>query len=603
MNLKRSTLRPQNRRGLSSVVGALFFVILMIAGFSVLSLALDAQTDIVTTQRIVSEIEIKKQQERFGVFASTDGNNILSVSIDNQGQNPVEISSIWIVNKTLSDQPATRHAVTYDDAFVPTGFITNVLSTQSLEMIPDTYDIKVISTFGTIKTIEFALGSVGSSGLRAELITDPPDVIIGQNVTIAMIVTNTGIEPINDVKPDPLVFIGTGAGSVMDYSSHIPESVTLNGGASVMFTWDYQVTGGSGDQLTFSSIARGSGGATSNMVSDISILREPTDGGSGGEEAIIIRDDLYGKPQLFLMFPGPIGWDVNDRALWGVNVANPTNQPLDVSKVVIVALSPRPTSSDKIFAPECHTKTDNQKPETVMPTTGLWTCPDGNQLQWKNLASPQTIAPRSVFPFLVKIGTEAIGSATGDTNNIPILVTVSSTLGQFGKAGYLTTMNKESVAMPNVYLSKIPGSTNPADILGEIREITEGTTVKFNATIADMDVDTTNVINSGSRLIINIPKDWTYNAISSHIGFGTPLVQTFPDGSTQIIGSLSSNLSGGSGAKTIEFTATAPNISTAKMYVMYILADGTASGSGSSNYAIGPLAETVLQVCPTSGCP
>ncbi len=97
MNLKRSTLRPQNRRGLSSVVGALFFVILMIAGFSVLSLALDAQTDIVTTQRIVSDTEIKKQQEQFGVFASTDGNDILSVSVDNEGQNPVEISSICII--------------------------------------------------------------------------------------------------------------------------------------------------------------------------------------------------------------------------------------------------------------------------------------------------------------------------------------------------------------------------------------------------------------------------------------------------------------------------------------------------------------------------
>jgi len=116
MNLKRSTLRPQNRRGLSSVVGALFFTILMIAGFSVMGLALDAQTDIVTTQRIVSDIEIKKQQEQFGVSAYTYGGNLLNVTVSNQGQNPVEISSIWIVNKTLSDQPATRHAVTYDDA-------------------------------------------------------------------------------------------------------------------------------------------------------------------------------------------------------------------------------------------------------------------------------------------------------------------------------------------------------------------------------------------------------------------------------------------------------------------------------------------------------
>ncbi len=78
----------------------------MIAGFSVLSLALDAQEDIVTTQRVISDIEIKKQQEEFGFLASVDGNDIISISIQNQGQNPVEISSMWFINKTLSDQPA-----------------------------------------------------------------------------------------------------------------------------------------------------------------------------------------------------------------------------------------------------------------------------------------------------------------------------------------------------------------------------------------------------------------------------------------------------------------------------------------------------------------
>jgi len=106
----------------------------MVAGFSVLSLALDAQTDIVTTQRMVSDIEIKKQQEQFGVLASADENNILNLNINNQGQNPVEISSIWITNKTLPDQPATRYTINYDDAFIPSSFTSNVLSTQTLEI-------------------------------------------------------------------------------------------------------------------------------------------------------------------------------------------------------------------------------------------------------------------------------------------------------------------------------------------------------------------------------------------------------------------------------------------------------------------------------------
>ena len=173
----------------------------MIAGFSVLSLALDAQTDIVTTQRIVSDNEIKKQQETFGVFASTDGNDILNLSINNQGQNPVEVSSMWIINKTLPDQPVKRYTISYDDAFVPPNFVSNVISTQTLEMTPDTYDIKVISALGTIKTVVMDNNGGAASDLRVELFTDPPDPVIGKNVTVALMATNTGlVDTINNVR-------------------------------------------------------------------------------------------------------------------------------------------------------------------------------------------------------------------------------------------------------------------------------------------------------------------------------------------------------------------------------------------------------------------
>ncbi len=60
-------------------------------------------------------------------------------------------------------------------------------------MNTDTYDIKTVSSFGTIKTVELVVGAGASTGgLRAELITDHPDVVFGKNVTVALIVTNTG---------------------------------------------------------------------------------------------------------------------------------------------------------------------------------------------------------------------------------------------------------------------------------------------------------------------------------------------------------------------------------------------------------------------------
>ena len=174
MILKRNSY-SNSRRGISTVVGALLFTVLMIAAFSVLSLALDVQTDIVSTQRMVTDVEIKKQQERFGIAAVTDGNNTLSINVNNLGQNPVEISSIWITNKTLTDQPTKRFDIDYNDAFISSGFTSDILKSKTLTLIPDTYDIKIISSFGTIKTIELTVGLGTSGGLRAEIVTDPPD--------------------------------------------------------------------------------------------------------------------------------------------------------------------------------------------------------------------------------------------------------------------------------------------------------------------------------------------------------------------------------------------------------------------------------------------
>ncbi|MGV7225331.1 MAG: hypothetical protein ACQ9CV_00225 [Nitrosopumilus sp.] len=598
---------PKNRRGLSSVVGALFFTVLMIAGFSVLSLALDAQTDIVTTQRLVSDVEIKKQQEQFEVSISTGVNDVLNVNVNNQGQNPVEISSIWITNKTLPDQPATRYDVNYDDAFVPSGFTSNVVLSQNLKMIPDAYDVKVVSSHGIIKTAEFDMA--GFTGLRAELITDPPDVVLGKNVTVAMIVTNTAKQSISNIEPEMQPLGGTAF--VIDSTSHTPPSVNLKSGESVMFSWDYQVDGVSGDDMVFSAIAKGDLVGTddviSNIVSDSIRLREAGEGGGGGE--IVISNELFGKPQIYMVVPNALGdEDRNeiDRPIWGVNIANPTDQPIFVNKVVIIAIAPRATATDAIFVAGC--ETGNNTPEkavTISPTPDKWTCPESNQLMWRDTINPQRIEPRSVFPFLVEVGSGNMGSALPDAQNILIQPLVFTTLGQFGKSGgYGSTMHSSNVAMPNVFLTRDVQSINSTDIMSELRGIQEGTTVKFNATIADMSSESDYGILANTDLIINIPKEWTFNSIVSHVGFDVPTVVTYPDGSTQISGNLNQSIDDHTEAKTIQFTATAPFVPKTKMYVMHILANGLASGAGGAGtFTVGPIAENVLQVCPTSGCP
>ena len=582
---------------MSSVVGALFFTVLMIAGFSVLSLALDAQTDIVTTQRMVSDIELKKQQEQFGVLAYDYGNNLLNVTINNQGQNPVEISSIWITNKTLPDQPTKRYEINYNDAFVPSGFLSNIVSTQALEMIPDTYDIKVVSSFGTIKTVEFTVGAGSSSnGLRAELITDPPDVIIGQNVTVAMMVTNTGSSLIEDVTPDPITMSGTGTVDAFPTTS-TPVSVDLLSGASVLFSWDYTVSGSSGEDLIFTTRARGtdldSNLVISNEIYDTSILREPTDGGSGGgSDPDIVNADLFAKPQLFFIIPSSQGESSDAEAMWGINVVNPINAPMDVSKVVITAFAPGGNTNDILFERNGQTCTFNP----IFPVLGLdsnWSCPSENALMWKS-STPITIPANSTRAFLTKVDP---GSPSGNIGLESIIVqgSVFTTLGSFGKSGYQTTMSETTTAIVNVHLTSDISNPRTSSKIQTLRtDIVPDSVQTFNVVLADMDsVDSTR-ITTGAKLIINVPKEWTSVTITGDNGFvGTPSITQFGDNSHQIVGVTSSEIgSTANSAGTITFTAKAPNITKDELYVMYILAQGTTT----NGFTIGPLAEIILQV-------
>ena len=588
--------RSNSRRGVSTVVGALLFTVLMIAAFSVLSLALDVQTDIVSTQRMVTDVEIKKQQERFGVAAVTDSNNTLSINVNNIGQNPVEISSIWITNKTLTDQPTKRFDIDYDDAFISSGFTSDILKSKTLTLVPDTYDIKIISSFGTIKTIELTVGLGTSGGLRAEIVTDPPDVIIGQNVTVAMVVTNTGESPIDNVVPNIPTFTPTGNGVVLASSSHTPTSADLNAGASVMFTWDYQVTGDSGDKLTFSSFAQGdsvdSGLVSSNIVSDTSVLRLPTDGSPGSTDPDIVSDDLLARPQLFFIIPSSQGESGDAEALWGVNVVNPINAPMEVSKVIITAFAPGANANNVIFDRGGNSCTFNPVSPVIGPDSD-WSCPSENALMWQDNSNPVIIPANSSRAFLTKVEP---GKPTGNTGLESILVqgSVFTTLGSFGKSGYQSTMSSDPTSIVNVYMSKVVNSRTSSNILSNQTGILPNQSATFNIVFSDMDNVGTTTINAGAKLIINVPKSWTNVSVISDSGFvGTPSVTSFGDTSHQIVGVTDSALGDGTtNSKTITFTAQAPNITHDRLYVMYVLAQGTTN----NGFSIGPLAEIVLQV-------
>ena len=168
-------LATTRRKAISSIVGGIFFLVLMTSGFTVYYVALDTQSQMLATQQIIADTEVKKIREKFTISVSTDpnDNDRLAIQVKNQGPNTVEIVDVWVVNKTATNEPAKKHEIKYDDALIPAGFSGDILANNPLYMSPGEYDIKVVSTLGTIVTEEeFDPSGAGGAILTGSIVMD-----------------------------------------------------------------------------------------------------------------------------------------------------------------------------------------------------------------------------------------------------------------------------------------------------------------------------------------------------------------------------------------------------------------------------------------------
>jgi len=519
----------------------------------------------------------------------------------------VEVANIWIVNKSDVNEPANRYEVNYQDAFIPPGYGAPILENTPLYLNPaygNDYTVKVVSTLGSIKSIPVTAS--GSTNLLAEIFAIPPDVRQGENVTIAMRVTNVGDTPLVDVEPHYIPPDVKPISEITTSEFISPSPVTLDPTESTIFTWHFTVSPSAalGGKVAFTSAVNGTDSASgfdylSNNATAKIVVRDPT-GGSG--ETIVINQDLYSKPEIQVIMPAPFG-DVggggsDPKALWGVNVANPTESIMNVTKVVFTAIDPEGGGGFHMF------KKNACNPENITPPPlggpGNWWCDLNNQLTWMTTGTPVQIPPRSVASFLAKIETHGIGGGGTDLQSMPIQVTVVTSSGQFGKAGYDSSMSASQDVLANIFLGNGLGTINNDNINSLRTGITKNSIGTFNIWLVDFGdevaekIKGTNPDNKLTSLIINIPQNWEVQTPlppSNDVDWKI-IYYTFPDGSSQIIGQLKNDL--WNDGKKITFDLKAPNVAAEKMYVMYALANGVSE----DDFSVSPLTEIVLQVVP-----
>lgn len=600
----------KSKRAISSIISGLIFFIIMAAGFSVYFLAINTQSGIIDTNQLIQNNVVQKSQEDFELVAftnSTEGDR-LHIIAANTGSDTLDIVDIWIINKTDPKITPLRYDVNFTDSLIAPSDSQDLLENTVVQLGESEYQAKAVSSLGSIRTVDFASGDLDD--LFAEIIIMPPNPLSGEIINVLLYVINTGKHDLVDVTPNPMV---TTINAFPLTGFPQPAKIDLEKTDGAFFVYKYIINGQPGNTATFTGSANGTDPITnielkSNDATDSAEIIKPVSGVSDNQT---FEDDLLNKPGIFMLIPGPFGESDNDDnnsnlfGLWGMNVVNPTPNVMKVSRVTISAFGPGSVPGDKFFDDSGAQSYCNVI--TLSPANGTFSCPEQNQLIWKN-TSPVSIEPFSVESFLAQV---RMGELTGPGSTIYESVIVhghvQTSIGQFGKAGYDLSVARNDMSIVNLYLTSEANSTNASKTSSVIKGIKSGSTITLNVTLADFDTGSPAIENA--TVTTNIPRTWEVvnSTLNDNDGPFVSNVTKFADDSSEVKSVLSDGycIDGWDNGPddtcpdslTIQFDLIAPPVLTNKMFVMHILADGDIANSAYS-MDISPLLEVILQVVP-----
>lgn len=145
----------RKRRALSTVVGGVFFLIVIMMAASYLTYSMDLFSNFSQTVMVVDQERENRKKEAFGISTISIVNNKFNLTAQNIGDIPIKFTRLWVENTTGIDQ-----VYKYDiDKIMTTGnIVTNI--GQSIDLVAlntQTYKMKLVTDRGTTK--EFLVNS------------------------------------------------------------------------------------------------------------------------------------------------------------------------------------------------------------------------------------------------------------------------------------------------------------------------------------------------------------------------------------------------------------------------------------------------------------
>jgi hypothetical protein len=582
----------RERRALSTIVGALLFLVILVSAFGSMLTAMSFMTSFQEKSMEVSSQTSDQLSEKFGTRIRMDTDCELFVEVVNNSPTAIEVTEFFLINTTDNDierydvsnaiiAPEARVNVTHSSFLSLDG----VEVSQNITLAKNKeYVAKVVTNLGTLKEKAFATGSsCGNSPLVGKLIAIPPEFASGDKLTVAFVVVNAAEVDMRNVSLTSSSLSVNPAGA-LDSQTLITSSSepNLTAGGTTIFMWEIFLKGAIGQNMTISTSATNSfGDTTGTQEVEVKITREYT------RQAV--SQKLVAKPEVFLIVPGPFG-ENGEKAVWGAVIANPTDVIFTVSRVTFVLATVGSESSQNIVNTAC--QDDGLEPNSGDDTR--WSCPNENLIEWRDTITPVTVPARSVQPFIVKALPGSSGTGNNDISAFLASVSVHTSFGQISRGDYASAMEGASPgAIGQVFMTTTNDdatATNDANVIGNLTfDVNPVTMQKVNVTIADKDVSSSTYLNSGSKLIINVPAGFTVGQLTNSTKFSTVTMTTFDDESSQIVATLGQNLGDQASAEAavMMLEITPPAVLEDRIYIMYTLADGVSS----SGLTIGATAE------------
>ena len=250
--------RAREKRGLSTIIAAVFMTAILVLGLGVMTQSLNFQNNFGETVVDRAEIEMRSVDENIALRDVRIDNSRFNMTVANTGTVPVKLVNMWVTNTTATN--GWHQQYTLDKTINPGEYWANFgTSLPLVAKNSSSYKISVITERGTSSS--FQILSSNNKAIKMDLFLSPRSVPTGQDVSVMFGVTNNmtdgsiiqSLEPkINWTRTEAPS--GTITASATLISGPTPSvEPSLAAGETVFYRWVYNVVGDVGDKINFNA--------------------------------------------------------------------------------------------------------------------------------------------------------------------------------------------------------------------------------------------------------------------------------------------------------------------------------------------------------------